>query len=43
MREIGQCMFWLTFSPIAENAEKFYGITEGQVDLLLNWGPIGID
>jgi sugar phosphate permease len=31
---------WLTFSPIARQAEVYYNITESTVDLLLNWGPI---
>lgn len=35
-----QCMMWLTFSPIARQAETYYNITEATVDLLLNWGPI---
>ncbi|CAF3733736.1 unnamed protein product [Rotaria sordida] len=35
-----QTMFWLTFSPIASSAEKFYNISEATVDLLLNCGPI---
>jgi len=35
-----QCMFWLTFSPIATSTEKFYQVSEATVDLLLNWGPI---
>ena len=35
-----QYMFWLTFSPIALSAEKYYQITEATIDLLLNWGPI---
>ncbi|CAF2797106.1 unnamed protein product [Rotaria sp. Silwood2] len=35
-----QTMFWLTFSPIAGSAQKFYNISEATVDLLLNWGPI---
>jgi FLVCR family MFS transporter len=35
-----QCMFWLTFSPIATPTEIFYNVTEATVDLLLNWGPI---
>ena len=35
-----QCMIWLTFSPIARQAETYYNITESTVDLLLNWGPI---
>jgi MFS family permease len=35
-----QCMFWLTFSPIAGPTMAFYHITEATVDLLLNWGPI---
>ena len=35
-----QCIIWLTFSPIARNAEAYYNITDSTVDLLLNWGPI---
>jgi hypothetical protein len=35
-----QCMFWLTFSPIAGSTKTFYHVTEATVDLLLNWGPI---
>jgi len=35
-----QCLMWLTFSPIARQAEVYYNITESTVDLLLNWGPI---
>lgn len=35
-----QCLMWLTFSPIARNAENYYNITVDTVDLLLNWGPI---
>jgi FLVCR family MFS transporter len=35
-----QCLIWLTFSPIARNAEPYYHISEATVDLLLNWGPI---
>ena len=35
-----QCLFWLTFSPIARSAEDYYHISEATVDLLLNWGPI---
>jgi FLVCR family MFS transporter len=35
-----QCMFWLTFSPIAGPTKTFYNVTEATVDLLLNWGPI---
>jgi hypothetical protein len=35
-----QCLMWLTFSPIARNAEDYYNITVDTVDLLLNWGPI---
>ncbi|CAF1144442.1 unnamed protein product [Adineta steineri] len=35
-----QCMFWLTFSPIASSTESFYHVSEATVDLLLNWGPI---
>ncbi|UJR35128.1 hypothetical protein I4U23_027899 [Adineta vaga] len=35
-----QCMFWLTFSPIASSAKIFFHIDEATIDLLLNWGPI---
>jgi hypothetical protein len=35
-----QCLFWITFSPIAGNAKEYYGIDDGQIALLLNWGPI---
>ena len=35
-----QCLMWLTFSPIARQAETYYNISEATVDLLLNWGPI---
>lgn len=35
-----QCLMWLTFSPIARNAEKYYNTTVDTIDLLLNWGPI---
>ena len=35
-----QCIMWLTFSPIARQAEVYYNISEATVDLLLNWGPI---
>lgn len=35
-----QCTIWLTFSPIARNAETYYHISEATIDLLLNWGPI---
>ena len=35
-----QNVIWLTFSPIARNAEKYYGMSEATVDLLLNWGSI---
>lgn len=35
-----QCMFWLTFSPIANATRDFYHVSEAVVDLLLNWGPI---
>ena len=35
-----QCMFWLTFSPIASSTQSYYKISEATVDLLLNWGPI---
>ena len=35
-----QCTIWLTFSPIARSAETYYDISEGTVDLLLNWVSI---
>lgn len=35
-----QCLFWLTFSPISQNTQRFYKISESSVNLLLNWGPI---
>jgi FLVCR family MFS transporter len=35
-----QCIIWLTFSPIARNAQPYYQISETTIDLLLNWGPI---
>ena len=35
-----QCMFWLTFSPIAGSTIDFFHVDEATVDLLLNWGPI---
>jgi hypothetical protein len=33
-----QSLMWLTFSPIARNAEVYYNITVDTIDLLLNWG-----
>ena len=35
-----QCLFWLTFSPISRNTQAYYQISEIEVNLLLNWGPI---
>jgi FLVCR family MFS transporter len=35
-----QNLIWLTFSPIARNAEIYYGMSEATVDLLLNWQSI---
>ena len=35
-----QCLFWLTFSPIARNAEIYYHTTEATIDLFLNRGNI---
>ena len=37
---LNQCMFWLTFSPIASSTQSYYNVSEATVDLLLNWGPI---
>lgn len=33
-----QAQFWLTYSPITKKAEAYYGISESDCDLLLNWG-----
>jgi hypothetical protein len=35
-----QSFIWLTYSPITNKTEDYYGISEGAVDLTLNWGPI---
>eukprot|EP00048_Salpingoeca_helianthica_P004438 m.76856 g.76856 ORF g.76856 m.76856 type:complete len:473 (+) comp13196_c0_seq1:1319-2737(+) len=35
-----QSLVWLTYSPIADQAEKYYGISEATTELLLNWGAI---
>ncbi|UJR11507.1 hypothetical protein I4U23_015688 [Adineta vaga] len=35
-----QNIIWLTFSPIARNAEKYYQMNEATIDLLLNWQSI---
>ena len=35
-----QCLVWLTFSPIARNAEIYYNVTETTIDLFLNWGDL---
>jgi FLVCR family MFS transporter len=35
-----QSFIWITYSPITTKAESYYQISKGQVDLLLNWGPI---
>lgn len=35
-----QCLFWITFSPIASNAKLYYGINDATIALLMNWGPI---
>src|SRR5439155_186946 len=35
-----QCLMWLTFSPIARNAEDYYNVTVDTIDLLLYWGFI---
>ncbi len=31
-------LIWLTYSPIADEAEAYYGISEATTELLLNWG-----
>ena len=35
-----QCLFWITFSPIASNAKVYYDIDDATIALLMNWGPI---
>ena len=35
-----QCLFWITFSPIASNAKLYYGVDDATIALLMNWGPI---
>ncbi|CAF1321872.1 unnamed protein product [Adineta steineri] len=35
-----QNLIWLTFSPIARNAEEYYKMSEATIDLLLNWQSI---
>ena len=35
-----QSMIWLTYSPIPDCTEAYYGISQNQVNTLLNWGPI---
>ena len=40
MLSFNQCLFWITFSPIASNAKLYYGIDDSTIALLMNWGPI---
>eukprot|EP01052_Picozoa_sp_SAG31_P070410 SAG31_NODE_29277_length_398_cov_0.515050_1_plen_132_part_11 len=36
-----QCLFWFTFSADPGTTLKYYpGLTTGQIDQLLSWGPI---
>ena len=35
-----QSLFWLTFSPISNEAMAYYNVDVNTVNLLLNWGPI---
>ncbi|CAF1586806.1 unnamed protein product [Rotaria sp. Silwood1] len=35
-----QCLFWITFSPISNKAEKYYNINESTIEFFLAWGPI---
>eukprot|EP01050_Picozoa_sp_SAG11_P026868 SAG11_NODE_6592_length_1282_cov_1.478445_2_plen_305_part_00 len=35
-----QSLFWITFSPVASSAKAYYGIDDGMIALLMNWGPI---
>ena len=35
-----QSLIWVTYSPITRKTCDYYKISEAQVDLLLNWGPI---
>mmetsp|Transcript_19946 Transcript_19946/g.59669 ORF Transcript_19946/g.59669 Transcript_19946/m.59669 type:complete len:494 (-) Transcript_19946:57-1538(-) len=35
-----QCLFWFTFSSNPTEVSAYYGISDGEIDQLLNWGPI---
>jgi FLVCR family MFS transporter len=35
-----QCLVWITWSPIANNAKKVFGWNDDTIALLVNWGPI---
>jgi len=36
----GQSLIWITFSPVTKATMEYYGISEADVALLLNWGTI---
>jgi hypothetical protein len=40
LTSLNQCLFWLTYSPITQESQAYYGISGATVNLLLNWGPI---
>ena len=40
LTSLNQCLFWLTYSPITQETQAYYGISAATVNLLLNWGPI---
>lgn len=35
-----QSIFWITFSPIADESAKYFDVDYATVDLWLAWGPI---
>jgi FLVCR family MFS transporter len=40
MVSMEQSIIWITFSPISDTAENYYGINDFQINLLLAWGTI---
>eukprot|EP01087_Luapelamoeba_hula_P007306 TRINITY_DN178_c0_g1_i2.p1 TRINITY_DN178_c0_g1~~TRINITY_DN178_c0_g1_i2.p1 ORF type:complete len:528 (-),score=99.72 TRINITY_DN178_c0_g1_i2:140-1723(-) len=35
-----QCLVWFTFSSVDDPIKEYYHISDAEIDLLLNWGPI---
>lgn len=36
-----QCLVWFTFSSVPDSVKAYYpSVTDSEIDLLLNWGPI---